>query len=103
MDINRIAILGAGAVGASLAHQLLKENPSQNITIIAEGPRSERYRREGLTVNEDVIRPGVSDGEPHDLVFLATKSYHLDQGPAPSGSMCRSGHPHHESPERHRQ
>jgi 2-dehydropantoate 2-reductase len=79
MDINRIAILGAGAVGASLAHQLLKENPSQNITIIAEGPRSERYRREGLTVNEDVIRPGVSDGEPHDLVFLATKSYHLDQ------------------------
>lgn len=79
MDINSIAILGAGAVGASLAHQLLEKNPSHNITVIAEGPRYERCRRDGLTVNGDVIHPDVADGKQSDLVFLATKSYHLDQ------------------------
>ena len=79
MDINSIAIVGAGAVGASLAHQLWKEEQSHNITVIADGMRSQRLRRDGLTVNGDVIRPVVSNGEPQDLVFLATKSYHLDQ------------------------
>ena len=83
MSIEDIAILGAGAVGASIAHQLTghlssAEKPSR-ISIIAAGERAERYRREGLTVNGEVIRPRIVSEGNFDLIIIAVKSYHMDE------------------------
>lgn len=83
MSINKIGILGAGAVGASIAHQITKYKPSSQLPsevfIIAENDRAERYNRNGLLVNGDTLRlPVVCKGN-FDMIILATKSYHLDE------------------------
>lgn len=83
MSIRNIGILGAGAVGASIAHQLLRySNPSREsikVSVIAVGERSERYRRNGIPVNSDVIHPEIIASGQFDLIVIATKSYHLDE------------------------
>jgi 2-dehydropantoate 2-reductase len=77
MTIQSSAILGAGAVGASLAHQILTHDPAAPVTLLAEGERSRRYRNEGLIVNGQPLRPPVAEAGDFDLVLVATKSYHL--------------------------
>jgi 2-dehydropantoate 2-reductase len=83
MNIEEVAILGAGAVGASIAHQLIKRrNPAGSpprISVIAEGERADRYRRDGLNVNGEAIRPEIAAEGDFDLVIVATKSYHLEE------------------------
>ena len=79
MDIDNIAILGTGAVGAAIAHQLASAGYDSNLTVIADGLRGRNYRRNGFSVNGDEIRPAVADSGDFDLIILATKSYHLDE------------------------
>lgn len=83
MSINNIAILGAGAVGASIIHQLDKHKASAthpaHVSVIAAGERAERYRNNGLKVNEKILRPDIVSEGDFDLIILATKSYHLDE------------------------
>lgn len=79
MKINNIAILGTGAVGAAIAHQLTEAGAHAFLTIIAEGERAERYQRNGFRVNGDTIRPAVAADGMFDLIILAVKSYHLEK------------------------
>ncbi len=75
--MKNIAVLGVGAVGASIVHQLMKSGHA--VSVIADGERAERYRRDGLQVNGEAIRPDIVSGGHFDLIIIATKSYHLEE------------------------
>lgn len=77
MKIDKTAVLGAGAVGAAVLDQL--EQAGSSVSVIADGERAQRYRRNGLSVNGRVIRPAVADCGPFQLIFIAVKSYHLEE------------------------
>ena len=79
MSINSIAILGAGAVGAAIAHQLMTARPAFPPVILARGERQIRYEQRGFTVNGDPIKPAVAESGEFDLIILAVKSYHLER------------------------
>jgi 2-dehydropantoate 2-reductase len=78
-EIRTVAIVGAGALGAMYGNHMI-QNSSNNhlsITFIADPGRIERYKREGLIINEqrinfDFIDPDSSK-QPFDLIIFATK------------------------------
>lgn len=74
---DRVAVLGAGAVGASLVAMMT--DAGRPVTVLAEGERARRLRQEGLSVNGVHYEVPVESGErdPHELVLVATKSTHL--------------------------
>jgi 2-dehydropantoate 2-reductase len=79
--INKISIVGAGAMGAVYAG-LLYDMDSRCISFVARGDRMERIRREGLLVNGKFYNIPVLSPEDHavpaDLVIVAVKNQHLD-------------------------
>ena len=79
MNIRNVAILGAGAVGAAIAHQLMTPRPSFPPVILADGERRKRYEDRGFVVNGEPIHPPVARSGDFDLIILATKSYHLEE------------------------
>jgi 2-dehydropantoate 2-reductase len=97
-DIQKVLIVGTGAIGAALASLIQRACPGC-VSVLAEGERLERYRRNGFVVNGERIQfnlvepadkaaaaggavaaPGVSrtatDGG-FDLILLAVKYHHL--------------------------
>lgn len=80
-DGVRVGIIGAGAVGASVAAMMMEAGLLP--CVVAAGERADRLRRAGITVNgrtyaPAVVDPDSADGEL-DLLILATKSTHLDE------------------------
>jgi len=81
-EIKNIAILGAGAMGASYAAMFI--DASQFATVlVAREPRYERLKSEGLIVNrKKYLIPVVHPDEavpPADLVIVALKCYNLPE------------------------
>jgi 2-dehydropantoate 2-reductase len=79
-QLERVVICGAGAVGSAYAARFHALAPA-NLSVVADGERRERLRREGLTVNGrrfDVrcVAPG-EPGPPADLLLVAVKHHHL--------------------------
>lgn len=79
-QIRRVAILGAGAMGASYASMFF-DAAGFSTALIARGDRHERLRREGLVVNGKpyaipVIDPD-EDTSPADLIIVALKHHDL--------------------------
>jgi 2-dehydropantoate 2-reductase len=79
-QIRRVAILGAGAMGASYASMFF-DAAGFSTALIARGDRHERLRREGLVVNGKpyaipVIHPD-EDTAPADLIIVALKHHDL--------------------------
>lgn len=75
MKIEKVAILGAGAVGAYVIWGLSKRTDI-SLGLIAEGERSERLKREGCTINGTVYRPQVwtpKEAYNADLLIVALK------------------------------
>lgn len=73
--IQRVAILGAGAVGSYFISGL-QEKLGDNLWVIAEGSRKERLEREGITINQRKIALNVkTPEEAHgvDLLLAAVK------------------------------
>lgn len=75
MKIQTVAILGAGAIGAYFIWGL-QEKLGENLWVVADGPRAERLRREGLVINGrrfalNVRTPSQAHGA--DLLLVATK------------------------------
>jgi 2-dehydropantoate 2-reductase len=80
-SIEKIAIIGAGALGAAYGSLLYEMDP-KCICFIASGARFERLRRDGVVVNGTrypiaVVSP--DEAEPADLLIVAVKHHHLDQ------------------------
>jgi len=78
-DIKKVAILGAGAMGAYFATQFYETGFSTSL--VAKGERFEKLTRNGLIVNGKaynlpVIDPNEADG-PVDLILVALKHHHL--------------------------
>ena len=75
MEIHSVAILGAGAVGSYVLWGLTGK-PGVTVSLVADGTRAERLRRDGCTINGNVYRPQVlTPAEAHgvDLLIVALK------------------------------
>ncbi|MFH0822783.1 MAG: ketopantoate reductase family protein [Pseudomonadota bacterium] len=79
-EINKVAILGAGAMGAAYASKFF-EASSFSTVLVAREPRYDRLKAEGLVVNGKpysipVVHPDETT-PPADLVIVALKNHHL--------------------------
>jgi 2-dehydropantoate 2-reductase len=78
--ITRIAILGAGGLGATYASQFYQMDPN-SITVIARGERFERLQRDGVFINGHHYQLPVSHPDhspaPADLIIVALKHHQL--------------------------
>lgn len=79
--IKNIGLIGAGSVG-SMVSSYLYEADKEHFYLLARGKRAERLRKNGVYVNDRVLRPHVySDKSQNislDLLILAVKNYSLD-------------------------
>jgi len=79
--VTIISVIGLGAVGASYAARISGAQPDAELRVVAEGPRAERLRRDGVVVNGlrhhfHVVEPG-EEMTPADLVIVTVKCHHL--------------------------
>lgn len=80
-DIQKVAVLGAGAMGAYFATRFFEAGFST--FLVAKGQRFEKLKNNGLIVNGKkfnipVINPENAD-EPVDLLIVALKHHHLQE------------------------
>lgn len=80
--IERITVVGLGALGCAYASKLHDMNPGM-VKVLAGGERAERYKAEGFYVNGkscdfNYVAP-EEIGEPADLIIVIVKSYQLTQ------------------------
>ena len=81
MNIQKVALIGAGAIGAYLIWSFDGVD-DVTFTVIAEGKRRERLERDGIVINGERYSLRVREPEqvgPQDLIFLATKYGVLDE------------------------
>lgn len=81
--INRIALIGLGAMGVFFAPRLY-QTYGENFYIIADGERKKRLETQGVTVNGvnykfPIVTP-KEQGKPADLILIGVKGYGLTQG-----------------------
>ena len=79
-DIHKIAILGAGAMGAYFTTKFI-ETEGVSTSVVAGGQRYDRLKKDGLVVNgKSYIIPVIHPDEetsPADLIIVALKNHHL--------------------------
>lgn len=81
MTINRIGIIGAGAIGCSLGSALY-EAYGDRFCFVADGERADRLRKNGVQVNGQKLCPPVysqKDEQGLDVLLLAVKNYSLQE------------------------
>lgn len=74
-EYKKVAILGAGAVGAYVLWGLA-EKPGIEVCLVAEGERKERLERDGLIINDKEYHPVVKtpvEAKGVDLVIVTVK------------------------------
>ncbi len=89
-EIKKVAIIGAGAMGAYFAAQFF-DTPGFSTTLIADGPRLERLKKDGLVVNGrpypiPAISPTTADA-PADLILVALKHHQLAEAVGDLGKL----------------
>lgn len=62
MEIKKVALIGAGAIGSYLIWGLSRL-ADLSFTVIADGQRGERLREKGLVINGEPFRPMVQGAE----------------------------------------
>lgn len=75
MQIKSVAVLGAGAVGSYVIWGLSSRKDIR-LAVIAEGPRAERLKQQGITINGITYRPPVwtpQEANGVDLLVVALK------------------------------
>jgi len=80
-SIGKVAIIGAGALGAAYGSILYEMDP-RCVCFIASGERYEKLKREGVVVNGKRYAIALARPEkatPADLLIVAVKHHHLDQ------------------------
>ena len=81
-DIKTVAIVGLGALGILFGHHLSKKMPFEDLRIIANQDRIDRYKKDkvysnGEECNFNYVTPNEDLG-PADLVFFTVKFNDLD-------------------------
>jgi 2-dehydropantoate 2-reductase len=81
--IETVLIAGSGAVGLTVADTFYRYDP-RCIALLAGGKRLDRYRRNGLHINEAKVDFILADPEAakpaaFDLIIVACKNHHLNQ------------------------
>ncbi|MFZ5974194.1 MAG: ketopantoate reductase family protein [Bacillota bacterium] len=77
--IERVALIGLGAIGSAYAQRLAKAE-GVHFTVIAGGARKARLMEEGVMINGEHCFFSVTDqGTPVDLVIFCTKYHQLGQ------------------------
>jgi len=81
MKIEKVALIGLGAVGAAIASMLNKNLKRENFECIVDEERRARYLKDGIYVNDEkqdfnLVTP--QEASPADLVIIATKNLQLD-------------------------
>lgn len=79
--IETVALIGLGAMGCSYLGKISETVPMENIQVIAEGARAERYRRDGIGLNGrrlhfPVVEP--HEARPADLLIFTVKFNQLE-------------------------
>lgn len=82
MEIKKITIIGFGSVGSLYGSMLDEALGSNNVELLAKGERLERYKKNGMIINDkqhffNVVDP--KDATPSDFVLLATKNLQIDE------------------------
>jgi 2-dehydropantoate 2-reductase len=84
-EIRSVLIVGAGAVGASVA-SVLRRGEGVRVSVLADAGRTARYAAEGFVLNgERVFFPllpagsAPPRGEEPDLIVVAVKCHHLER------------------------
>lgn len=80
--MNKIAMIGMGAVGAIVGKALMGVLGKENVECICEGERKARYEKDGICINgerQDFNYVTPEDVKPADLVIIATKNLQMDQ------------------------
>ena len=77
MEIQKVALIGLGALGVMFGNQLQKTMPKGSFKVIADKNRINRYLEEGITCNSepcsfDFISSDINSG-PCDLAIFAVK------------------------------
>lgn len=75
MEIKKVAVLGAGAVGSYVIWGLSARKDIE-LGVIAEGERAERLKKDGCSINSAVYRPQVwtpREAFGADLIIVALK------------------------------
>lgn len=89
-EIQKVAILGAGAMGAYFASRFYS-TPGFSTVLIASGARSDRLKQDGIVVNGTPYRiPVIQPGEaaaPVDLILVTVKHQHLQEAIRDLGSL----------------
>ena len=79
-EIRKIAILGAGAMGAAYA-AMFTDAVGFSVSFVARGERYERLKNQTLTINDRLYNVSVTHpdkvSEPADLILVALKHHHL--------------------------
>ncbi|MBV1756724.1 MAG: ketopantoate reductase family protein [Dethiosulfatibacter sp.] len=82
MRIEKVAIIGLGSLGILYAHHFLKRMEKENLRIIADKKRIERYKSEGIYCNGEYCDFNYVDfeekNEPVDLAIFSVKFGGLD-------------------------
>jgi 2-dehydropantoate 2-reductase len=81
-EIQKVAILGAGAMGAYFASRFF-DTEGFSTVLIARDERLQRLKREGLVINgKAYFIPVIDPGEvnsPADLIIVGLKHHHLKE------------------------
>jgi 2-dehydropantoate 2-reductase len=80
--MKTVTIVGLGAVGALYGWRLMQHLGKENLQVLAEGERKERYERDGFLINgEQVFFPIFTpeEAKPTDLILIATKNHHFTE------------------------
>ena len=75
--IQTVGVIGVGAMGVLYADQFTKALGPEHAMVLADGRRVERYRREGIYLNDALCGFNYTDAasvtEPLDLLLFAVK------------------------------
>lgn len=78
--IKKVGILGLGALGGMYGEFLTRTVGEENVFVIGDKERIERYKKDGVYVNEKKIDFNYAkEGVKVDLLIVSTKFHHLEK------------------------
>jgi len=83
MSIQKVSIIGLGALGIMYAHHFTQKLPKENVRIIADEKRIQKYQSEGVFCNGErcefhYVTP-EEPVEPADLLIFTVKFHGLEE------------------------